>query len=48
LSICSTRKAWVWDESGMPENYTVQDVPEDMVAQVEEVAREADRGRPGA
>ncbi len=31
-----TRKAWVWDESGMPENYTLQDVPEDMVAQVEE------------
>ena len=31
-----TRKAWVWDESGMPENYTIQDVPEDMVAQVEE------------
>jgi elongation factor G len=31
-----TRKAWVWDESGMPENYTIQDVPEEMVAQVEE------------
>ena len=31
-----TRQAWVWDESGMPENYSLQDVPEDMVAQVEE------------
>jgi elongation factor G len=31
-----TRKAWVWDESGMPENYTLQDIPQDMVAQVEE------------
>ena len=31
-----TRQAWVWDESGMPENYNLQDVPEDMVAQVEE------------
>ncbi|MBE9138955.1 elongation factor G [Nodosilinea sp. LEGE 07088] len=31
-----TRKAWVWDESGLPENYTIQDVPEDMKDQVEE------------
>ncbi|MGB7551009.1 MAG: elongation factor G [Chromatiaceae bacterium] len=31
-----TRQAWVWDESGMPENYNLQDVPEDMVAKVEE------------
>ncbi|MBE9159916.1 elongation factor G [Nodosilinea sp. LEGE 06152] len=31
-----TRKAWVWDESGKPENYTIQDVPEDMKDQVEE------------
>jgi len=31
-----TRKAWVWDETGMPENYNLQDIPEDMVANVEE------------
>ena len=31
-----TRKAWVWDDSGLPENYTLQDVPADMVDQVEE------------
>ncbi|MBD1876470.1 elongation factor G [Nodosilinea sp. FACHB-131] len=31
-----TRKAWVWDESGKPENYTIQEVPEDMKDQVEE------------
>ena len=31
-----TRKAWVWDESGQPENYAVVDVPADMVAKVEE------------
>ncbi len=31
-----TRKAWVWDDSGLPENYAIQDVPEDMKDQVEE------------
>jgi len=31
-----TRKAWVWDESGDPMNYEIQDVPEDMKDQVEE------------
>jgi elongation factor G len=31
-----TRKAWVWDDSGLPENYELQDVPADMVDQVEE------------
>ncbi len=31
-----TRKAWVWDDSGLPENYEVQDVPADMADQVEE------------
>ncbi|TXL15283.1 elongation factor G [Methylococcaceae bacterium HT3] len=31
-----TRKAWVWDSSGDPTNYEVQDVPADMVDQVEE------------
>src|SRR5210317_277894 len=29
-----TRKAWVWDESGDPLNYTLEDVPADMVDQV--------------
>ncbi len=31
-----TRKAWVWDDTGLPENYELQDVPADMVDQVEE------------
>jgi len=31
-----TRKAWVWDDSGEPENYEIQDVPADMVDLVEE------------
>lgn len=31
-----TRKAWVWDDSGNPENYEIQDVPEEMKEQVEE------------
>ncbi|HPB74819.1 MAG TPA: elongation factor G [Chromatiaceae bacterium] len=31
-----TRKAWVWDDSGAPENYSIQDVPADMADQVEE------------
>ena len=31
-----TRKAWIWDESGDPLNYTEQDVPADMVDRVEE------------
>ncbi len=31
-----TRKAWVWDESGDPSNYTVSDVPEEYAAKVEE------------
>ncbi|NJM95618.1 MAG: GTP-binding protein, partial [Acaryochloridaceae cyanobacterium CSU_5_19] len=30
-----TRKAWVWDESGEPMNYEIQDIPADMVDQVE-------------
>lgn len=30
-----TRKAWVWDESGDPLNYTIEDVPADMVELVE-------------
>jgi elongation factor G len=31
-----TRKAWIWDETGLPENYTLEDVPADMVEKVEE------------
>jgi len=31
-----TRKAWVWDDSGDPLNYEIQDVPADMVDKVEE------------
>jgi elongation factor G len=30
-----TRKAWVWDDSGDPLNYTIQDVPADLAADVE-------------
>lgn len=29
------RKAYVWDESGQPENYSVQDIPADMLDDVE-------------
>ncbi len=31
-----TRKAHIWDDSGLPENFEVTDVPADMVDQVEE------------
>ncbi|MEO9275558.1 elongation factor G [Marinomonas sp. 5E14-1] len=31
-----SRKAYVWDDSGQPENYKIEDVPADMVDQVEE------------
>jgi elongation factor G len=31
-----TRQAYVWDESGAPENYTIEEVPADMVDDVEE------------
>jgi len=31
-----TRKAWKWDDTGLPENYVIEDVPADMVDQVEE------------
>ncbi|MGY0614177.1 elongation factor G [Vibrio sp. FJH11] len=30
------RQAYVWDDSGLPENYEIQDVPADMVDDVEE------------
>jgi elongation factor G len=35
-----TRKAWVWDASGDPLKYTIQDVPEEMKDQVEEYRQE--------
>ena len=31
-----TRKAWVWDDSGDPLKYQIKDVPEDMVADMEQ------------
>ncbi len=31
-----TRKAWVWDDSGDPTKYTIEDVPADMTDKVEE------------
>ena len=31
-----TRQAFVWDDSGLPENYEIADIPADMVDQVEE------------
>ena len=31
-----TRKAWVWDASGEPENYEIVDPPEDMADKIEE------------
>lgn len=30
-----TRKAWIWDDSGDPDKYTIEDVPADMVDDVE-------------
>jgi elongation factor G len=31
-----TRKAWIWDDSGNPENYEIVDPPEEMADQIEE------------
>ncbi len=31
-----TRKAWVWDDSGLPENYTLEEPPADMADAIEE------------
>ncbi|TEW48505.1 elongation factor G [Psychromonas algicola] len=31
-----SRQAYVWDDTGLPENYSIQDVPADMVDKVEE------------
>ncbi|MFC5076809.1 Elongation factor G 1 [Vibrio thalassae] len=35
-----SRKAYVWDDSGLPENYEIQDVPADMVDEVEQYREE--------
>ncbi len=35
-----TRKAWVWDATGLPENYEIKDVPEDMKEKVEKYRAE--------
>ncbi|MBX3249116.1 MAG: elongation factor G [Myxococcales bacterium] len=34
------RKAYIWDDSGLPENYVVKDVPADMVEKVEKYRAE--------
>ena len=31
-----TRKAWVWDDSGLPENYKIEEPPADMADAIEE------------
>jgi elongation factor G len=38
VGVCDllTRKAWIWDDSGDPENYDVIDIPENMNDKVEE------------
>ena len=38
--ILLTRKAWVWDGSGDPMKYEIQDVPADMVDDVEKYREE--------
>jgi elongation factor G len=35
-----TREAWVWDDSGKPENYKIEPVPADMVDKVEQYRAE--------
>ncbi len=35
-----TMKAWIWDDSGLPENYAIVDIPEDMVDQAKEMRAE--------
>lgn len=35
-----TRKAWIWDDSGLPENYRIEEVPEDMKEKVEQYRAE--------
>ena len=35
-----TRKAWIWDDTGLPENYEITDVPADMADDVEKYRQE--------
>ncbi|WP_038175031.1 MULTISPECIES: elongation factor G [Vibrio] len=35
-----SRKAYVWDDTGLPENYEIKDVPEDMVDELEQYREE--------
>lgn len=35
-----SKKAYVWDDSGLPENYEIQDIPADMVDDVEQYREE--------
>ena len=35
-----TRKAWIWDDTGLPENYDITDVPADMADDVEKYRQE--------
>ena len=35
-----TRQAYVWDETGQPENYTITDIPADMVDDVEKYRKQ--------
>ncbi|WP_413283862.1 elongation factor G [Vibrio sp. MA40-2] len=35
-----TRKAYVWDDTGLPENYEIQDIPADMVDDVDQYREE--------
>ena len=35
-----TMKAWIWDDSGLPENYEITDIPADMVEKAEQYRNE--------
>jgi elongation factor G len=35
-----TMKAWIWDDSGQPENYEITDIPADMVEKAEQFRNE--------
>ena len=35
-----TMKAWIWDDSGQPENYEIADIPADMVEKAEQYRNE--------
>ena len=40
MSICSPAKSYVWDDSGKPENFTLGEIPADMVEKVEQYRAE--------